>query len=414
VNNNLLEITLQQLSALSPEKKLVILHPADWQNHRRVMDAFLSAGQAVYFHLTPQTATLLTFFSALQTALEEQAGIEMKSSAKSAKKLAQVVADTLNTTPPLTLLVEGYDQVNDPDLDQFMIALGESLPDGRRVVLISRHLPRGILFNHPPPSAAILPSAPERLLVDYAAPLDGQSILEVRALGAGQALINGRRMEQWDGVLPKCLFYFLVDQAMTTRTEIFETFWPTLEKREATNVFHVTKRKVSEILGQDLTTYASTFYRIADNIRLYYDVVLFQEAVQNAEIAENDNEAIAFYQEAIRLYRGPFLSTLDQAWVVERRQELQLTYTEALIGVAQIYRQRGRLAEALGLYARAAANMPQREDLARILMEIYRDQHRPALALEVYDRLARVLRAELNLTPSPEILTLVEEIRKML
>jgi DNA-binding SARP family transcriptional activator len=238
--------------------------------------------------------------------------------------------------------------------------------------------------------------------------------LEVRALGPSQAFIDGRPLTHWDGVLPKCLFYFLVDRAMTTRDEIFNTFWHALDKKEATNVFHVTKRKVSEILGRDLTTYASSFYRISDEIELYYDVVAFQESVQNAEVAESEDEAIALYQQAIRMYRGHFLSTLDQDWVLRRRDELSQTYTEALTGLARIYEERGEKREALGLYQRAFACMPQREDLTRQIMTLYADLGQPDRALEVFQRLSQTLASDLSLEPSPETSKLAKRIEKSL
>src|SRR5688500_18693889 len=99
------------------------------------------------------------------------------------------------------------------------------------------------------------------MLIDYGVHSEHKTIQDGRSLGPRIALINGRTLTTWDGVLPKCLFFYLVDRAMTTRNEIFDTFWPELKKREATNVFHVTKRKVSEILEQDLTTYSAGFYR---------------------------------------------------------------------------------------------------------------------------------------------------------
>ena len=41
-----------------------------------------------------------------------------------------------------------------------------------------------------------------------------------------------------------------------TRADIFKEFWPGLPIKSATNVFHVTKRKIGERLGCDLTSYA--------------------------------------------------------------------------------------------------------------------------------------------------------------
>ncbi|MBZ0307616.1 MAG: bacterial transcriptional activator domain-containing protein [Anaerolineae bacterium] len=196
---------------------------------------------------------------------------------------------------------------------------------------------------------------------------------------------------------------------MTTRNDIFDTFWPTLKKHEATNVFHVTKRKISEILGQDLTTYGSGFYRIADNIQVFYDVVAFQEAVQNAAIADED-EAILMYQDAIRLYRGPFLSTIDQEWAVKRREELQGVYVEALCGLADIHRHRDQLVEALGFYQRASAITPQREDIAREIMQIHLDLDQPQHARETYERLRQELKNSLHVDPSPETQKLARQI----
>src|SRR5204863_8076031 len=143
----------------------------------------------------------------------------------------------------------------------------------------------------------------------------------VYGLGPGQALINGKRIDQWDGLLPRSLFFYFVDRGMITRDEIFQTFWPTLSIREATNVFHVTKRKISEILGFDLTVYWSGFYRISPDIDLHYDVIKFAENVQNSVIADDD-EASPLLQHAIYLYRGLFLSTIEMPWSIARRNEL--------------------------------------------------------------------------------------------
>ncbi|MFQ3674014.1 MAG: hypothetical protein SNJ83_10505, partial [Aggregatilineales bacterium] len=65
--------------------------------------------------------------------------------------------------------------------------------------------------------------------------------LEVYAFGQGLALINGHEMVNWDGALPRQMFYYFLDHPLVTRDEIFKVFWPQLPVKEATNVFHVTK-----------------------------------------------------------------------------------------------------------------------------------------------------------------------------
>ena len=247
------------------------------------------------------------------------------------------------------------------------------------------------------------------MMLDYTQSIN-KTVLEVRALGPGRVLINGRLIDHWDGILPRTLFFYFVDRGMTTRDEIFRTFWPSLTTREATNVFHVTKRKISEILGTDLTVYWSGFYRLSPDLELHYDVVKFAEAVQNAAVADDDR-ALELYRNAVELYHGPFLSTMEQEWVTARRGELATTYAEALAGMARLYARRGDKENALGCYLRAAATSPEREDLARAIMELYRALGQPAAALETYERLEAELKKTLNVSPGPQTSELAAAIR---
>ena len=77
--------------------------------------------------------------------------------------------------------------------------------------------------------------------------------LEVYAFGRGHALVNGLPITNWDGALPRNLFFFFMDHPLVTRDEIFETFWPDLSVKEATNVFHVTKRKITERISMKIS-----------------------------------------------------------------------------------------------------------------------------------------------------------------
>lgn len=416
-SQSLLQSTYQQIEALSADATLVILHPAIYQNHRQIIYRLLSdSGVGAYIHLSENSGVDFDIFlDVLKTTLKEQSDISIGKLPDKVESAAEKIAKTINEFDQFALVIEGYDLVESPDISNFVLSLAESLQPNNRIAISGRHLPNELLDKRSQTlKIAMIPTLPDQLLVDYVHAPEDKDILEVRALGPTQALINGRSLTSWDGVLPKCLFYFMVDRAMTTRSDIFETFWENLEKREATNVFHVTKRKISEILGQDLTTYGSGFYRISDNIILHYDVVTFQEAVQNADVEEDEDVAIELYKEAIRLYRGPFLSTLEQDWITERREELQMVFTDALTGLARIYQNRGMAEDALGLYLRAAANIPHREDLVRTIMRIYRDLGQPIRALESFERLRDELNDRLDVAPDPETTGLAEEIKDSL
>jgi two-component SAPR family response regulator len=236
-------------------------------------------------------------------------------------------------------------------------------------------------------------------------------LLEVRALGTGRVLLNGHEINEWDGVLPRSLFFYLIDKGMTRRDDIFATFWPNLSVREATNVFHVTKRKISEVLGVDLTNYWGGFYRISNDIELSYDVVQFSEMVQGSALAPIEVES-ELLRSAVWLYRDHFLTSVEMPWVADRRYELLQTYGEALIGLAKSLEKRDARYEALGYYLRASATTPRREDIALNTMQLYRDLGMPEDALKVYERLKDELARTVNVSPNKNVQELAEEIRR--
>ena len=411
---NLLRYAQSQLQRLPPETTLIVLHPHFYGQHG-LLSAFLENPQAQPIFVTVPTANtpFRAFWETLREACETQFGCPIPARPKDAAAAAAALARALQPYLPVTLIIDAYDLAELDYRVPFVATLVTRLPAGSRVVLATRELPRALLQHDDVQGrAALLPVQPDEMLLDYASVTE-KTVLEVRALGLGRVLVNGRRIERWDGVLPKMLFHFFVDRGMTTRDEIFHTFWPSLKPREATNVFHVTKRKISEILGTDLTVYWSGFYRISPDLELHYDVVKFAEAVQNAAVA-SDEDAIRFYRNAIALYRGQYLSTSSHPWVERRRAELHTTYTEALIGLGRIYRRLGRTQEALGCFLRALATTPRREDLARAVMELYRDMRKPSDALQIYEQLEHNLQRELGIMPDQLTVSLAKEVRAQL
>ncbi len=411
---NLLRYAHRQLQRLPPETTLIVLHPHFYGQHG-LLGAFLEAPETHFIFVTVPAAhaSFQAFWAVLQEACEAQFDCVLPPRPNDPAAAATTLARALEPYSPATLIIDAYDLAQPEYRVPFVATLAAQLPPGSRVVLATRELPRRLLEREDiRRKAALLPVQPEEMLLDYAAETE-KTVLEVRALGLGRVLVNGRRIERWDGVLPKLLFHFFVDRGMTTRDEIFRTFWPSLKPREATNVFHVTKRKISEILGTDLTIYWSGFYRIAPELDLHYDVVKFAEAVQNAAVA-SDEDAIRLYRNAITLYRGQYLSTSDHPWVKHRRAELHTTYTDALIGLGRIYRKLGQTQEALGCFLRALATTPRREDLARAVMELYRDMHLPSDALQIYEQLERNLQHELGIMPDQLTVALANEVRAQL
>jgi DNA-binding SARP family transcriptional activator len=382
-------LAAQQLHERQPDVRLIFVHPNFAQQH------------AVLGEL-PDDAVYVCLQGARLSKGDVSAQID------------EALAAQGSAFPGLSMLV--IDEADRASMDEFIQLLRELLQNtSGAIVILSRELPRGILTDDAlRRQTRFIPAREAMMLWDYARQQEGTgSLLEVRALGAGRVQLNGQPVTNWDGSLPRSLFFYLVDRGMVRRAEIFDTFWPDLTTREATNVFHVTKRKISEVLGTDLTVYWSGFYHISPRIQMSYDVALFTEMTQDSAIAPLE-ESATLLEEAIALYRGDFLTSLESKWVATRRQDLQQAFGDALISLAKIYERTHQPQRALSLYLRATATNLHREDLTLSTMRLYRELHQHREALVIYERLQKALRETLNVTPGRELRDLAEAIRNEL
>ncbi len=401
ISTPLNKLTYEQFQGLPATSKIIFLHPNHHGQHKYILAWLLQETNRpiIYHHLTPQA----NLWEALTGAITQQTEQVLALNGNPGDD-GQRLASWAN----LQIVLDGYDQVQDSRNHRYLHGLSQFLTEGQRIFILGRHLPVELLAEWQASTLdvlAMLPIATQHLLVDYTHPPIDKSLLEVHALGASQAYINGRLLKSWDGVLPKSLFYFLIDRAMTTRDDIFRTFWPDLPRRDATNVFHVTKRKVSEILGESLSAYGNGYYRVSDHLELYYDVVIFLEAVQQAESITDPDEARQLFKEALRLYRGPFLSNMSQSWIIERRKELEYAYVDTLLGLGKLHQGQ----PALHYLRRAHTYMPDRDDTTYYLMQHYSETGAYDAALTVYRRLENS-ESPTRETPSPQTLSLAQQI----
>jgi DNA-binding SARP family transcriptional activator len=408
----LIQSARERFQRLSGTKTVLILHP-QFRHHNALIHAILddTSDNILYVTLPGPNTTLATLWAQFARELADAHGVTLAPvSPLTPAAAAEQFGRAVSSLATLVVVIAAFDNAND-DIYEFVAQAARHMRGKALFMLSSRVWPRTLLEKVSAPDLlALLPVSSEDMLLDYLNRDPNKMLLEVHALGSGLVLIDGRQIDQWDGALPRSLFFYFIDRGMTTRDEVFATFWPELSTREATNVFHVTKRKISEILGVDLTVYSSGFYRISPQVDLHYDVVSFGESVQNSAVAEPE-EAHLLLDRAIALHERDFLGTLDQPWAARRREELRRTYVDALTALARLYEEKHMDAEALGLYGRAFGAFPQREDLARAQMRLYQQAGQPHRALIVYNRLVSELEGSLGVTPSPETAALAEEVR---
>src|SRR5450432_2646051 len=408
----LTNLTLENIESAISNRRLILFSP-----HLRTRNAFLAgfidAPGCYLYSVSPQDDTLSHFLNGLVEALRDlspafgtqtlQALVGRK---PSPDNLADaLIADLGKANPPVRyLVVDSFDRLTlTPDITTFFESLVSRLPRNTQLVVNSRNLgymPWMKFIRSG--DAAVLG---EQMVLDggiFDPALPEGPQLEVYGFGSGHVYVDGLPLDTWDGPLPRNLFFYFIDHPMVTRDEVFETFWPGLPTKEATNVFHVTKRKVSERLGYELTGYSGGFYRPSGQLNIHYDVARFEQDAATAPTNESALKEISIqgWYKAIRLYRSEFLHDSSMPWVEQRRNDLRTTYATALISVGRIYKSLREPEKAIHFYVRALREVPEREDIHRDLMTLYEAQGQRDKAIAQYLYLVDYLHRSLGIGPA--------------
>jgi two-component SAPR family response regulator len=423
-------MSLDSFREKSKGKKVVLLYP--WSNYRNLFLAYFLTGARdglLYYRIPHEETNLGAWLLGLVNELHEVLGSfggnvrkAVSENAKPAQLGDALATDMANfSSEPTTLYIDELDRVSlDSSFNQFIQALLKNMPKRTQIALNSRLITYQPWYDMVARGEAIVLGTEHRKNdVIFTVEEEPKPQLEVYAMGRGHALVNGQEITNWDGALPRNLFFYFMDNPLVTRDEIFQTFWPDLSVKEATNVFHVTKRKISERISMkvpeggnyELTQYSSGFYMPSAKIVRHYDASDFREAIERAMIAASEREEETLYKTAIDFYRGTFLQTVNMKWAEERRTQLRQLYAQALIGVGRLHKNRNESEQALGYFMRALKEMPEREDVHRDVMLMYINLGMPGDAKMQYLKLERQLRETLNISPSretTEILKLIE------
>ena len=429
LSHEVTNVSFESFRASSAGKKVILLYP--WTNYRNVfLSYFLNdlAEGLLYFRVPERTRGMRDWVQGLLDEVRlvnadfgERLGAALQDG--TAGECGAALAADIGglDLERVVLFLDELDRVpQDEDFRQFMSALVENLPSNAQLAVNSRLLTYEPWINWVNRDEVVILGTAHRssnLLFTKESTMKPQ--LEVYAFGRGHAVSNGREISSWDGALPRNLFFYFIDNPLVTRDQIFEVFWPKLSVRDATNVFHVTKRKITERISMnvdddnnyELTNYSTGFYVPSEKIVRHYDVADFETAMEGAMLSNDPHQREILYSHAIDIYKAPFLHPVKLPWVVARRKQLQLMYAEALIGMARVKQDGGEWEEALGYFARALKEVPQREDIHRGAMQMYINLGRNADAVQQYTILERLLKRKLGVKPSKETQDMLSQLQ---
>lgn len=425
--HNITEIITKDFTSDFVNRKALIVFPWERDRERLYADIITPTGwRAVHYVLTIDDDTLTSFAARLQQFLANEHNIGGQfgdALGSDANTLASALANDLNASAandPMFFYLDQCDYLNvDDALVEFIQTLTAQVSEHVRLVYATRFM----IYN--PWRNIIEGSNAIAFNKDYHAN-DGSYVLttqpvpplEVNAFGRGHTYADGNLISNWEGGLPKHLFYYFVDHPLATRDAIFKSFWPKLPKKDATNVFHVTKRKITERISREvntegdyeLTQYISGYYKPSGRLSMFYDVEEFVNYVNRAEAAKSEDEELTYLEFAVDLYKGDFLQGTKMEWALERQAELREMFVNALVNLARLYVRRNKPVVALGYFIRALKSYPLREDVQRDVIELYLNQGMVSDAKRQYRNLEELLRKEQDIAPSPETRELYERV----
>ena len=419
-SHDVTNVSFDSFMSITEGKRVVLLYP--WSNYRNVFLSYFLSGLSdglFYYRVPDSSGATATWVRGLMESIQQSTGgfggrLSAALKEGDPADIGQALAADLAKLngDRVILYLDELDRVpHDDAFQQFIAGLIENLTDRSQLAVNSR------LLTYDPwiewvnrDEAVVLGTSSQRNHLIFNKARDLKPQLEVYAFGRGHAVSNGREIQSWDGALPRNLFFYFIDNPLVTRDQIFEIFWPKLSVRDATNVFHVTKRKITERISMmvgdgenyELTSYSTGFYVPGDKVVRHYDVADFEQAIEGALLAADPAVRQALYREAIDMYKAPFLFPLTLPWVEARRKQLQGMYAEALNGMARLKAEEQAWEESLGFYVRALKESPQREDFHRGAMQMYINLGRNADAWQHYAVLEKQLKRTLGVKPSRE------------
>jgi predicted ATPase/DNA-binding SARP family transcriptional activator len=201
------------------------------------------------------------------------------------------------------------------------------------------------------------------------------------------------------------------------RGALTELLWPEADveegRRKLRSQLYVLRRLLAGPEGR-----AGAFL-IADHTTVHLDptafttdVAEFHAALRAAAGAADRTARVQYLAAAVSLYRGELLPGHYESWVLTERQALAELYLGALRQLAGAREAAGDLEGALVVARQAVSSDPLQEEAHYDVMRLCAALGQPSAALRQYHELERLLRDELEETPSAEARALAEELRR--
>jgi len=229
--------------------------------------------------------------------------------------------------------------------------------------------------------------------------------LDVRLLGGLRVERAGLPVAVPTGRARALLAYLLLQPgAAHGREQLVDRLWPDSDLVRGTRQLTDIVYRLRQALGVALLPGDRLTLRLDPTAGISVDVWEFERLV-----AAGDEGSL---REAVTLYAGELAPDLYDDWIIARRAALADRYRAALATLAERAEAAGETVDAFTYYHWLTADDPMDEAGHQGLIRAYVRTGHPAAAIQQYERLVTLFRAELGVEPSAETIALAEAARR--
>ena len=230
-------------------------------------------------------------------------------------------------------------------------------------------------------------------------------MLQIRLMGSFEAFLDGKPLPGLGPQLRRLLALLTLEAGHPVDTSrLWQSLWP---DSDTPSIVHKSVQRLRDALGPE-----------ADRLKVESGMVCFEgrgaqlDMLEFRALVEQDH--IEALEQAVRLYRGSLLKEWEEAWIVAAREDLEISYLDALKALASHAMQAKDYLKAAYYLRRFVNGCPEMDWGWEALMEAYLKADNRIKMLETYQAYTSFLQREskvrqIALQPSSRIEKLVEE-----
>jgi len=164
-------------------------------------------------------------------------------------------------------------------------------------------------------------------------------------------------------------FYLLCCGARQTKEQITAALWPDLSPAKASSNFHINLYRARRAIFPGVFTLEQGQYKLNPHLNIWFDVAEFERLLSRAGGLPHGSKKVANLEQAVELYRGPFMGEFYSEWTEMRRRELEDKYLRAISLLANFYGNEGKYDRAIALLEKFIVIDPYHDEVYCQLIE---------------------------------------------